>query len=126
MVKLAEDHVVAPARELLEANEPPSVVATKVGLSKRTIARWRLCFELSSTVYAPSGVVHGKPRIITTAQEDWKLKYLGDRPTAYLEEICLAVWDELGIDVSKTTVFRVLKRRTWSYKVAKRTAKERN
>lgn len=54
------------------------------------------------------------------------IDYLTDRPTAYLDEVALAVYDQFDIHISLPTVSRVIHQRQWSRKVAKRRALEAN
>ena len=54
------------------------------------------------------------------------LAYLDDRPTAYLDELALAVYDRFDIDLAPYTVFDYLCRNNWSRKVVKERATQRN
>lgn len=66
----APAHVTERARLLLEIHDGnAAVVARALGKSKRTIERWRLCFELFGDAYAPISVAIGRPRRLTMHQE---------------------------------------------------------
>jgi transposase len=54
------------------------------------------------------------------------LEYLDGRPTAYLDEVALALFDRYDIDIDPVTVWRYLKRHRWSRKVTIRNAAQRN
>lgn len=52
--------------------------------------------------------------------------FLADRSDSYLDEVALAVWDELGVDIDAKTVWTYLDRRRWSKMVAKERAAQRS
>jgi hypothetical protein len=54
------------------------------------------------------------------------LAYLTDRPTAYLDDVVLAVYDQFDVELSRWSILRLLQRHRWSRKVAKRRALEAN
>jgi transposase len=51
---------------------------------------------------------------------------LKDRPTAYLDEVALAMFDEYGVDLSEATIKRVLKKRRLIRKIVKEIAAQRS
>jgi transposase len=86
----------------------------------------RLSFDLFDQPYPPRVTAIGRPRSLTEAQVDWILAYLADRPTAYLDEVCLVVYDEFDIDVAPVTIWNKLNERKWSRKVVKAFAAQRS
>jgi hypothetical protein len=52
--------------------------------------------------------------------------YLSDRPTAYLDEVALTVWDQFEVRLHETNIAMMLERRRWLRKVNKRRALEAN
>ena len=54
------------------------------------------------------------------------LKFLDSRPTAYLNEVALALFDRFDVNVHLTTIWRCLKRQRWSRKTVKHTAAQRS
>ncbi len=48
--------------------------------------------------------------------KDSLLQYINLRPTVYLDEMCLYLYDEFGITISTYTVARMLKREGWTHK----------
>lgn len=76
--------------------------------------------------YAPSIARRGRPQTLTVAQQDQLLLYLEDRPTAVLDEIALFAREQFGVQITNSTLPRLLKRLGWSYKVAKKVAMQRS
>lgn len=111
---------------LEDTREPPAAIAIKCGVSKRTVERMRLSFELFGQPYPDPVQKTGRPIALTEAQVQWILDYLKDQPTAYLDELALAVYDEFGVHITLVTVWSVLKRKGWSRKIAKEKAAQRS
>ena len=118
-------HVTERARLLLnETDDSTASIATELGVTARTVRRWRLSFDLFGEAYAPSFTTKGRPRALTVAQERWLLDYLDDQPTVYLDELSLALHDAFDIEVSPRAVWDYLERNQWSRKVTHRRARE--
>lgn len=117
-------HVTSQVRALLALDHHPAVIATRLELNKRTIERLRLNFELFNAPYAPKMARHGRPPMLQAVHRDFLLHYLEDRPTAYLDELTLALWDDYGISVCIKTVYNFLLASQWSRKVVKRRAQQ--
>ena len=47
--------------------------------------------ELFGTFYPPAFNRIGRPRALINAKEQWILDYLDNQPTAYLDELALAI-----------------------------------
>jgi transposase len=54
------------------------------------------------------------------------LGYLDGNPTAYLDEVSLALFDRFDIDIAPQTIWTYLQRLRWSRKVAKHNAAQRS
>lgn len=66
----APAHVTERARLLLEVhNGNATIISRALSKSKRTIKRWRLCFQLFGEAYAPISVVIMRPRRLTVHWE---------------------------------------------------------
>lgn len=102
------------------------VIASTLKISLATVKRMRTSFDLYGTPYAPAELrsVLGRPQAMTAEVVGWLLAYLDNRPTAYLDEMQLVLYDEFGLDVAKSTIFNTLHRANWSRKVAKRRAQQ--
>jgi transposase len=48
-------------------------IRTKVGVSKKTVERWRASLECYGTMYPPAIAKAGRPRALTEEQEEVKL-----------------------------------------------------
>lgn len=129
MVAPIADHIMAKIyAQLFHLKYPVTKVATDNGVAERSVRRWRQNYELFGAPYAPGtrGMKHGRLTILTLADEDNMLEYLVHRPTAYLDEVALQIFDETGKEVSVATVSRALHRRGWSRKVAAKEAHQRS
>ncbi|KAK6432810.1 hypothetical protein LTR95_011019 [Oleoguttula sp. CCFEE 5521] len=62
-------------------------ISAQHGISKRAVRKWRQNWELFGTPRPPTGGVGGSKIILTRAEEELVLDYLGDRPIAYLDEV---------------------------------------
>ena len=111
---------------LLETELSAADIAVNVGVSKRTIERVRLSYELFGKPYPDPVAVRGKHRALSYEHGCWLVSYLDDQPSAYLDELVLALYDEFELEVHKTTVYRYLSGCGWSRKVAKQVAAQRN
>lgn len=112
-----------PLRYLLQnTNWPPYRIAQDLKISRKTVYRRQLCWDLFGEPYPPQGVVIGRPRILTREAEERLMLYLEDRPTAYLDEMLWYLWDDLGVWCDLSTIWRTLERCSWSRKVAKKRA----
>jgi len=107
---------------LEDSNLSASDIGKEVGRSTRTIERMRQSLDLFGTPYLPKVNSPGRPRALAKSQVDWLVDYLNDKPTAYFDELALAIYDEFGIDVHPSIVGLVLKRRNWTRKAVKERA----
>ncbi|KAI7226591.1 hypothetical protein KC330_g8761 [Hortaea werneckii] len=127
MAPRASSHVTELARMYLEeTNDNCSAIALRLGYSKGTVEKCRLNYEVYGEVYPPDFATRGRARALTTEQAGWMIAYLDERPSAYLEELALAVFDRYGIQITGKTVSNYLSHFGWSRKVAKARAKARS
>ncbi len=102
-----------------------TIVAT-AEVSLRQVQRMRFNWTHFDEVTAPVLIIGHKSRKLSQFHEIELLKYLEQRPHAYLNEMCWFVWDEFGISVDDSTVSRALKRLGWNRKKMMRQAAQRN
>jgi transposase len=112
-------HICQMMKALLDDGLSPARVCGRVGVSKKTVERIRLNYELFGAPYPPPAVALGRPRALTYAQELWVLDFVADRSTTYLDEVALAVEDVFDISVETKTIRRILTRHQITQKVVK-------
>ena len=100
----------------------PDAIAKEVHCHPVTIYRIEHCLWIRGSVKKPHCHAIGHPRSLTLANEDTLLQYLNRHPTAVQHEMAWFLWEECGIHVNQSTISRVLKRRKWSKKQARRMA----
>ena len=101
-------------------------IGTELGVNRKTIQRMKLSFEMFSAPYPPAVLRKGRPRALTTSQEDWLFGHLAARPTAEAQELNLALHQQFGIRVSGGTIYRALHSRNWLRTAAKASAAQRS
>lgn len=101
-------------------------IAQRYKVSRRTVDKMRLCFELFGQPYPPKGVRRGRPPRLTLAQEEAFLRYVQSWPDAYADEMAWWIFDNTGHVFSDRGVLALLLRHQWSRKVARAIAGERN
>jgi transposase len=101
-------------------------IAKDLNVSIRQIYKWKSNLELFGTLTPPPLSVIGRPRTLTTAQEDALLQYIEECPTVYQDEMSWFIYDEFELSISEASICRILKRRKWSRKAAKRRALQRS
>ncbi len=102
-----------------------TIVAT-AGVSLRQVQRMRSNWTHFGEVTAPVLTIGHRPRKLSQFHEIELLRYLEQRPHAYLDEMCWFVWDEFGISVDDSIVSKALKRLGWNRKKMVRQAAQRN
>lgn len=102
---------------LLDYDHPASYIATELSLSKRTVERLRLSFELFNQPYPPILKRRGRPPALDEHQKKVLLEYMDTRPEAGLEE-CVEVLKGLGVECCGSTVWRYLAKAGWGKKPA--------
>ena len=76
--------------------------------------------------YRPSFHPLGAPRKVSVAVENDMMEYLGEYPWAMQNELVWFLWEEWGVNVHRSTVSRVLKRRKGNQKKAQRIRERQN
>ncbi len=66
------------------------------------------------------------PRKVFPAAEDSLITYLEQQPWAMQKEMVWFLWKEWGIHVHRSTIFRILKKRSWSNKKGQRVSIRQN
>ena len=105
-----------------EAGLPVREIVRQTSLYQDTVYKLRKDYRSFGQLYPPQSVKLGRPRLLTTEQEERLLDYLSDRPTAYLDELSWFCADEFNIAVGESTIRSVLKRQRWLRKIAKKRA----
>ena len=125
-----------------DESQSAASIAVTMGVSKRTIERMRLSYELFNSPYPPPVRRGGRPSALTAAQKDvcdlarnlrllltalqWVVDFMMGHQTAYLEEVSLELLDVHDVDVGVVTLWRVLLERRWSRKVVRAFAAQRS
>ena len=68
----------------------------------------------------------GRPRSITPVMLEALCDRLLEKPTLYLDEIAIFLWDEFAFQATKASISRALASKGWSKKTAQVKARERN
>ena len=95
-------------RALIDSSVPPSRIADKIYVCYKTVKRIRLSYELFGQPYPPRYISAGRKRKLTTAQMDWLLEFVSKHPTAYADEMALALFDKFEIDVCPRSIYNWL------------------
>ena len=93
----------------LEAGAKNGVIISKTGVSARQIQKMRRNWKQYGKVAGPQ-LPPSCPQKLNTLHQTKLLVYLGQQPTAYLDEICWFLYDEFDLVVSEATVSRALKK----------------
>ncbi|CEO58410.1 Putative TPR domain protein [Penicillium brasilianum] len=102
-----------------------SEIAEQAECSERTIKNIRRNLRLFGNVHAPTSRV-GRRRTITPRILEALCDHLIEKPTLYLDEIAVFLWDEFETQVTTSSIRRALVAHGWSKKVAQRRAREQN
>jgi transposase len=100
-------------------------IAGTIGCSVRAVRRIRARLQRYGTTTSPSNRV-GRERKITPLMRDALFEQLAKRPDMFREEMIRFLNDGFGVEVSFTTMSRMLKTERWSRKTNGRVAKQRN
>ena len=103
-----------------------SILAGPYRVSRRTLQSMRATWRRYGTVFIPSESIGGCPRVMSDLHEQELLRYLDQRPMAYLDEMAYFLLDEYELAVSETTVWRTLRRLGWSRKLQRKITQECN
>jgi transposase len=106
-----------------DANKAISEVT---GVSLRQVQQMKRNWTHFGDVVPPRMSIGHRPRRLTKFHEDELLKYIEQRPHAYLDEMVWFLWDEFEIALNESTVSRALKRLQWNRKKMVRRSAQRN
>jgi hypothetical protein len=102
------------------------IIVTTAEISLRQMQRMRFNWTHFDEMIAFVLTIKHKSRKLSQFHEIELLKYLKQRPHAYLNEMCWFVWDEFEISVNDSIVSRALKRLSWNRKKMMRQTAQRN
>jgi transposase len=102
------------------------VISEVTGVSLRQVQQMKRNWTHFGEVIAPQLTIGHRPRKLNGFHELELLKYLEQRPHAYIDEMCWFLWDEFEISVSEVTVGRALKRLGWNRKKVIKRSGQRN
>jgi hypothetical protein len=102
------------------------IIVTTAEISLRQMQRMRFNWTHFDEMTAPVLTIEHRSRKLSQFHEIELLRYLKQRPHAYLNEMCWFVWDEFEISVNDSTVSRALKRLSWNRKKMMRQTAQRN
>ncbi|OQE62925.1 hypothetical protein PENNAL_c0256G04169 [Penicillium nalgiovense] len=102
-----------------------SQMAKAAGCNKRTILRISSNIRTFGSVKAPPNK-GGRPRSISPVMLEALCDHLIEKPSLYLDEMALFLWDEFDIQATKSSISRALASKRWSKKTARVKARERN
>ncbi|CAK41749.1 uncharacterized protein An13g03530 [Aspergillus niger] len=100
-------------------------IAFAAGCSKQAVTYIRQNLGAFGNVRAPRNSV-GRPRSITPAMLEAVLERLKEKPTLYLDELVVFIYDDFGKRVTKQSLSRTLASIGWSNKAARQRAREQN
>ncbi|OQN96259.1 hypothetical protein B0A48_17821 [Cryoendolithus antarcticus] len=110
-------HITNRVKLLLDYSHPAAHIARELSLSKRTVERLRLSFELFNQPYPPVLKRLGRPPALNAEQEKALLDFMAARPEAGLGE-CVGLLEGMGVKACGSTVWRYLERAGWGRKPA--------
>ncbi|KAJ7653528.1 hypothetical protein B0H17DRAFT_872135, partial [Mycena rosella] len=111
---------------LLEAGYITEEVCDLLGVSRRSLFRWKANQEDYNSVKPPYNPLQGRPRILNADQTHDLLTMLQEAPEMYLDEIqdWIAVTQDTGI--SRTAIHTLIHDSDLTYKILRCAASERD
>jgi transposase len=111
-----DDQTNARIELLLKCNVQPKSIARDLKPSLNQIYRKKQRFKAFDTVNPPALIGSGRPRTLTIEQEEVMMDFLDEYPQAYLNEIIAFVSEEFDVEISRSTINRILKHIRITYK----------
>ena len=99
--------------------------AQAAGCNRSTILRISSNIRMFGSVKAPPKR-GGRPRSVTPVMLEALCNHLVEKPTLYLDEMTIFLWDQFAIHATKSSISRALASKGWSRKTARVKARERN
>lgn len=122
-------HLTCADHDMIEAmirrNEQTKQIAESVGCSSRAVRKIRTKLRLFGTTTSPPNRV-GRYRKVTPFMRDALLEELAIKPNLFRSEMITFLDDRFGIEVSPSSITRLLKSAGWTRKSSHRVAKQRN
>jgi transposase len=94
---------------------PTSQIAVIYGKSERTIKNWIGRYEANAYVGDADREV--EPRKFSEEMQEWLVNYFKDNPTSYLDEAKVHFEDHWSIEISTSSVWRIIHNHGLSLKV---------
>ena len=104
----------------------PDAIANAVNCGISTVYLIQQNLFVYGTPFRPVFRPAGAPRKVSIAAENSMMEYLGEYPWAMQNELVWFLWEEWGLNVHRSTVSRILKRRKWNRKKAQRLGERQN
>ncbi len=101
-------------------------IAEILGISTRSIERWRDNLEDYGDVVAPPPLLPGRPHTLDAMQTDRLLRKLEEVPDMYLDEIHNWLLVTEGLFLSPSCIHQLLRDTGMTYKMLKKSAAERD
>lgn len=112
---------------MTESDEPLSIsqIASAAECSRQSVYYIRSNLQHFDSARAPP-IRAGRRRIITPSMLEALCDRLLEKPSLYLDEMAVFLWDEFQIHVTACAISRALASIEWSKKTARQKAKQRN
>lgn len=110
---------------MLSCGEKISYIASIAKCSRQAVYYIRSNLEHFDSARAPP-IRAGRRRLITPSMLEALCDRLLEKPTLYLDEMAVFLWDEFDIHVSACCIRKTLSSIGWSKKTVRQKAKERN
>lgn len=102
-----------------------SQIAQEAKCSERSVTNIRRKMRLFGSARSPPVRV-GRPETVTPVMLDALCDHLTEKPTLYVEEMAVYLWDEFDVLPSPSSIKRTLARAGWTRKKAQQKAREQN
>ena len=104
----------------------PWAIAEEVHCCPATVYNIQENLFMYNSPFRPQFRPKGAPRKVFKAAENGLIAYLEEQPWAMQKEMVWYIWEEWGINVYRSTISRILKRRRWSNKKGQRVEVRQN
>ncbi len=111
---------------LLLLHWAPWAIAEEVHCCPATVYNIQENLFMYNSPFRPQFRPKGAPRKVFKAAENGLIAYLEEQPWAMQKEMVWYIWEEWGINVHRSTISRILKRRRWSNKKGQRVGVRQN